>query len=206
MIDLTSLAAIAAAFFVVTASPGPANLGCASVAMARGRSAGLRFGLGLALGLALWGVLAATGMGAVLQASERALIVLKLVGAAYLFWLAFNTARSATRPGPISATDAGQGRWFMRGLILNLSNPKAVFAWMAALAVGLDPSDGIAAVTLATVICAVIGVANYLVWALVFSLGGVMGAYARMRRGIDGVVAALFGIAGFGLIRSALSR
>ncbi len=206
MIDLASLAATAAAFFLVTVSPGPANIGCASVAMSLGRPAGLRFALGLALGLTFWGLLAATGMGAVLQASETALIGMKLLGAAYLLWLAYASARSATRPQKMDQATTGHGHWLWRGLLLNLTNPKAVFAWMAALAVGLDPTDGIAAVALATVICAGLGLVNYIAWAMLFSLDGVMALYARSRRAIDAAVAALFAIAGLGLIKSALSR
>ncbi len=204
--DLASLLPIAAAFLVVTVSPGPANLGCAFVAMRHGRRAGVHFGQGLAAGLALWGVLAALGFGAVLAASEVALMVLKLLGAGYLFWLAWQSARAATRQyDPAPMTGDGQ-RWFRQGLLLNLSNPKAVFAWMAALAMGLDASASPAAVLLATALCALIGLANYLGWALVFSAGPALRVYRRLRRGIESVVAGLFALAGFGMLRAAFAR
>lgn len=206
MIDIAPLGATAAAFFLVAVSPGPANIACASVAMSRGRPAGLRFGLGLAIGLAFWGLLAATGMGAVLQASETALIVMKLLGGAYLLWLAFASARSAARPQKMASVELGHQRWVWRGLLLNLTNPKAVFAWMAALAVGLDPSDGMASVALATLICGALGMVNYAGWAILFSTSSAMALYNRLRRGIDAAVATLFAFAGIGLIRSALSR
>ena len=206
MSDLSSLAAIAAAFVIVTVSPGPANLGCASVAMARGRKVGVQFALGLALGLTVWGLLAAAGMGAVLEASEWALMVLKLLGGAYLLYLAWSSARSAVAPKTEVVAADGTGRWFYRGLLLNLTNPKAVFAWLAALAVGLDAADGLGMVAIATAICAVIGVLNYLGWAFVFSTQRMMAVYLRVRRWIDGAVAALFAAAGLGLIRSALAR
>ena len=207
MIDAGALAAIAAAFFVVAVTPGPANLACASVAMARGRAAGLRFGAGLSLGLAVWGVLAATGMGAVLQASGWVLAVLKVVGGLYLLWLAWGAGRSALRDGHAPQVEAGMGRRaFWQGLALNLTNPKAVLAWMAALAVGLDPADGAAMVVTATLICAGLGVVNYLGWALVFSTGRMMAGYLRARRWIDGAASALFAAAGLGLLRQALAR
>lgn len=206
MPDLASFAAICAAFFVVTVAPGPANIGCASVAMARGRATGLRFAAGLALGLAFWGLLAAAGMGAILETSETALIVMKLVGGCYLLWLAYGSARSAMKPAALETRVTGGRRWFRRGLLLNLTNPKAVFAWMAALAVGLDTSSGVLAVALATGVCALLGLVNYLGWALLFSTGGAMSLYARARRVIDAAVASLFAVAGMGLIKSALSR
>ena len=47
--------------------------------------------------LAFWGVVAATGMGALLQSSAYALSVVKVLGAAYLLYLAVQSARAAIR-------------------------------------------------------------------------------------------------------------
>ncbi len=116
------------AFFIVTVSPGPANIAVATVAMSSGRRNGLLFGLGLSIGLAFWGVIAATGLGVVLQASELVLLALKVLGGGYLLWLAYQSAKSAAKPIEKNAKPQSEGRWFLRGLILNLSNPKAVVA------------------------------------------------------------------------------
>lgn len=208
MIDLSTLFAVGGAFLIVASSPGPANLAAATVAMAQGRRVGAVFALGLSAGLAFWGLLAATGLGAVLQGSALALAVLKVFGGIYLIWLAVQSARSATQAGgqaPVPLQVGGR-RWFLRGLLLNLSNPKAVFAWMAALSVGLDPNDGLATVAVATGLCAVIGLLNALGHVWIFSVPGMMASYRRLRRWIDGTVAALFAGAGLGLLRSALSR
>ena len=100
----------------------------------------------------------------------------------------------------------GKSRWFARGLMLNLSNPKAVVAWMAALSVGLGGNDGIVSVVVATLGCALIGLLIYAAYAAAFSLSAVMNGYMKFRRWIDGVVATLFAMAGFALIRSAITR
>lgn len=100
----------------------------------------------------------------------------------------------------------GEGRWFTRGLALNLSNPKAVVAWMAALSVGLGVESGWTSVAVATGGCIVIGFAIYAAYAAAFSVSAVMRAYAKFRRSIDGLVAILFAAAGIALIRSAFSR
>ena len=63
MIDWAGLASILAAFFIVTASPGPATLAVSTVSAASGRKSGMIFGAGLAIGLAFWGLVAATGEG-----------------------------------------------------------------------------------------------------------------------------------------------
>ncbi|GFE50989.1 amino acid transporter [Roseobacter cerasinus] len=204
--DIGTLLTVAGAFFIVAASPGPANLGCALVSMRHGRRAGLQFGVGLSVGLAVWGVLAAAGLGAVLQTSEKALIALKLIGAGYLFWLAWQSGRSAARRMADVKPAATSARWLRQGVLLNLSNPKAVFAWMAALAMGLDADAGVGAVGIATFVCALIGLANYLVWAVLFSAGPALRIYQRLRRWLEGVVAGLFALAGLGMLRSALTR
>ena len=206
MIGLESLASIALAFFIVTVSPGPANVAVATVAMSAGRRAGLLCGLGLSCGLAFWGLVAAAGLGAVLQSASWALFGLKIFGGLYLLWLAWRSAQSAFQPRPEAAREAGDGRWFVRGLLLNLSNPKAVVAWMAALSMGLGAGDDVAALAAATVLCAALGVVNYTGYALAFSQSGMMAGYRRCRRWIDGVAAGLFAAAGVGLIRSAFSR
>ena len=206
MTGLENLLAITLAFFVVTFSPGPANIAVATVAMSSGRRSGLLFGAGLSLGLAFWGVVAATGMGAILQASASLLIILKILGGLYLLWLAFQSGRSALKKTKSLEHAKSDRRWFMRGLLLNLSNPKAVLAWMAALSMGMGAGESNSFVIIATLACMALGLLNYAGYALAFSLRGFMAGYQRLRRWIDGVVAGLFAIAGFGLIRSALSR
>lgn len=207
MIELENVIAIALAFFIVTVSPGPANIAVATASMSSGRSAGLEFGTGLSVGLAFWGLVAATGLGALLQSTPSALLALKVLGGFYLLWLAFQSARSATQKTEDAATSPQQGRWFWRGLMVNLSNPKAVVAWLAALSMGLGDGDANGAtVVAATSVCIVLGFVNYAGYALAFSLSGFMAGYKRLRRWVDGVVAGLFAIAGLSLIRSAFSR
>ena len=208
MMDVTALIATGFAFFVVAISPGPANISNAAVAMSYGRKTSLIYGAGLSCGLVFWGLVAASGMGAVLQGSLYLLMALKIAGGLYLLWLALQSARSAATPNDQlgQVQQQGQGRWFVRGLILNMSNPKSVIAWMAALSVGVGADDGIWAVVAATLVCIAVGFFNNMLYSMLFSVGGVMSAYRRVRRWIDGAVAGLFAVAGFGLIRSAFTR
>lgn len=212
MIDLTGMAATLAAFFIVAVSPGPATLALSTYSAAAGRRSGMLFGCGLGVGLAFWGVVAATGLGALLQSTTYLLTAIKIAGGFYLLWLAYGSACSALRGQERSAVLHGQEgpieeeRWFLRGLILNLSNPKAVIAWMTALSVGLGADSGWVALGVATGACIAIGFAIYAAYAAAFSLSLVRQGYAGVRRQVDGVIAVLFGLAGLGLLRSALSR
>ncbi|WP_297781265.1 LysE family translocator [uncultured Roseovarius sp.] len=194
----------ALAFTVIAASPGPANLAAASVAMAAGRAKGMRFALGLGLGLFFWGMLAAMGLGAVLQSSGWALSILKILGAGYLFWLALHSLRAARLGNSTMAVRAAPRRLFWSGLMLNLSNPKAVFAWMATLSLGIGGSgQGFLPLML---LCGLIGLINYVVWVALFSTGVMMRGYLRARRWIDATVGLLLGAAGVSLLRSSASQ
>lgn len=206
MIDLASLGSTGLAFFVVAVSPGPATLSNAAVAMRHGRTTSLIYGLGLSCGLVFWGIIAASGMGAVLRGSLYLLPALKVLGGLYLLRLAFLSARAARRPETETNVDARDRRWFLRGLLLNLSNPKSVIAWMAALSIGLETNDGIGAIVAATLVCILVGFLTNALYSAVFSVEGMMRAYRRARRWIDGVVGVLFSVAGVGLIRSAFAR
>lgn len=206
MIDLGSLVTVGVAFWIVAATPGPANISNAAIAMRYGRRASLIYGLGLSVALILWGILAATGLGAVLQTSAVLLSILKVLGGCYLLWLAWQSGRSAMTADQAANVEIGAGRWFWRGVILNLSNPKSVIAWMAALSMGLDPSDTLGAVVATTLVCIIVAVFNNFSYSMLFSMAGMMAAYRRLRRWIDGAASALFALGGFTLIRSALSR
>ncbi|MEM8537903.1 MAG: LysE family translocator [Pseudomonadota bacterium] len=203
---MSELLPLFVAFLVVAASPGPANIAVAAIALRKGQAAAMRFGIGLGCGLAVWGIVAATGLGAILQSSAIAFTVLKVFGGVYLLWLAFQSARSATHDVEKPVLDRGHDRWLWRGLILNLSNPKAIVAWMAALSMGLSADGQAGVLVVATGICILIGFANYAVHAIAFSRARVMAAYASARRWIDGAVAGVFALAGLGLLRSALQR
>ena len=74
---MTGLIAVAPAFFVVAVSPGPANLSNAAIAMAHGRRTSLIYGLGLSCWLVFWGLVGASGVGAVLQSSLYLLMALE---------------------------------------------------------------------------------------------------------------------------------
>ncbi|MEO0363017.1 MAG: LysE family transporter, partial [Pseudomonadota bacterium] len=132
--------------------------------------------------------------------SATALTALRLIGGAVLIWLAWRSARSAWSAAAPAATAARPGRAFASGLLLNLSNPKAAIAWGAAIAIGLSPEAGAEDLWALTALCALIGAANYLVYALAFSTGRAQRAYAAARRWIEGAAAAILGAAGLALL------
>jgi threonine efflux protein len=210
VIDILSLLSIGLAFFVIAVSPGPANITNATIAMSQGRRTSLIYGAGLSTGLVFWGIVAASGMGAILQSSIYLLMALKVFGGLYLIRLAYLSGREALKPesNSIEVIDksASSKSWFFRGFIMNISNPKTVIAWMAALSVGLGSNDGYLSLLSGLVVCIVVGFAANSMYSICFSYGGVMNWYQRASRWVNGVTSLLFSIAGIGLFRSAFNR
>ena len=210
MIDLFSLLSIGIAFFVIAVSPGPANISNATIAMSKGRRTSLIYGAGLSTGLVFWGIIAVSGMGAILQSSIYLLMALKVFGGLYLLRLAYLSAKETMKPNSaniemIEENVSGKN-WFFRGVMMNISNPKTVIAWMAALSVGLGSNDGILSLVSGLVVCMIVGFATNAMYSICFSYCGVMNWYQHASRWINGVTSFLFSIAGIGLLRSAFNR
>ena len=185
-----------AAFFVAAASPGPATLAVMTVAMSRGRSQALVFASGLSAGLAVWGVVAAVGLGTLMLQFAFAMQVIKVLGGLFLLYLAIQSARSALSESVSERQVVSQHGLFKRGVLLNLLNPKALLAWLAVISVGLPSGAGLGQVVVVTLSCSVLGWLIYAAYAALFSLTASRGVYARGRRWFEGAFALLFGAAG----------
>ena len=204
-----SVLMIGLSFFLVAVTPGPANISNAIVAMSHGRRTSLVYGVGLSFGLVFWGVITASGMAAVLQSSVYVLVTLKIVGGLYLLWLAYLSGKKSFSPQQEeikkAADSVGGIKWFLRGIILNVSNPKTVIAWMTALSVGLDPSDDAYALAAGFMVCVLVGFFTNGMYSILFSAGRVTKSYRRINRWVNGVASMLFSFAGIGLLRSAFN-
>jgi len=121
---------------LITLSPGPDNLMVLSLGIARGRRAGMVFGLGCALGCLSHTLLAALGISALLAATPWALQALKIAGGGYLIWLGWQALRSSgstLQQASPNATSPSLSQLFGKGLIANAINPKVVLFFLAFL-------------------------------------------------------------------------
>jgi threonine/homoserine/homoserine lactone efflux protein len=135
-------------YVIAAGSPGPSNMRIMGVAMNQGRKAGLMFAAGVVTGSIFWGLMAATGVSAILTRFAEALIVLKIFGGLYLLYLAFKAARAAMTSDETIAARATSGDAFLsggelyrRGLLLHLSNPKSILSWIALVTLGLGTNS-----------------------------------------------------------------
>lgn len=126
------------ALLAAIASPGPAFLVSVRTSIVRGRAAGIITGIGLGLMASLWTLAALLGLNGVFQLFPWAYTGAKLIGAGYLFYIAWNTWKNARKPLKDVAKPAH--RYFRDGVLLNLSNPKSVL-FAAAVLVVIFPPD-----------------------------------------------------------------
>jgi threonine/homoserine/homoserine lactone efflux protein len=127
---------------VLELTPGP-NMGTlASLTLERGRGAGLAAVAGVALGLAVVGSLAAFGLTAVVTESPALYQTLRWAGILYLLYLAYDAWRDAGQGADIALEPEGAGSLFLRGLTVNLLNPKAAIFYMAVLPSFIDTARG----------------------------------------------------------------
>lgn len=135
------------AFFLVAIvlgfTPGPDNTFVLMQSIARGKRAGMLVIGGLCIGICVHTLAVALGLAAVFAASEAAFTVLKLVGAAYLAYLAWQAFRAPAGPLEDAGARASSARGlFGRGIVMNLTNPKVLLFFLAFLPQFVEPSAG----------------------------------------------------------------
>lgn len=143
--------------FVIELTPGPNMAYLAVLSASTGRRAGFAATAGVALGLLIVGLAAALGLAALIASSRPLYEALRWAGVLYLFWLAWEGWRGEdTSPVEANVTP-DDSRFFLRGLVINLLNPKAGIFYVAVLPTFVDETRPLIgqAVTLSTVYVAV---------------------------------------------------
>lgn len=143
MIPIETALAFFATSVLLGMSPGPDNIFVLTQSALRGRWAGLLVTLGLCTGLIVHTLAVSLGVAAIFQASAIAFTVLKLCGAAYLLYLAWQAFR-ASASGIAMGQKSMAGPWqlYRRGIIMNITNPKVSIFFLAFLPQFADPARG----------------------------------------------------------------
>jgi threonine/homoserine/homoserine lactone efflux protein len=149
--ELSVLATYSLACFILFATPGPDMSLFLARTMSGGRKAGIASMLGASFGCLIHTALAAVGLSAVIAASPNAFLVIKVVGALYLAWLAVDALRngSALNVRTEGLQETPFLRTFWMGVMINLSNPKVVLFFVTFLPQFVSAADPYAAQKLA---------------------------------------------------------
>lgn len=195
------------AFLLGIASPGPNILSIIGTSMSVGRQSGMALALGVSFGSLLWALLTAFGLSALLATYASAIIVIKIAGGCYLLWLAYKAFRSAAASQDMTARALSGGPrnasgYFVRGLIIQMTNPKAALSWIAIMSLGLGPSSPIWVAFVIVAGTAILSLVFHLLYALAFSTAIMVRAYARARRWLQMALGTFFAFAGVKLLLS----
>ena len=124
-------------------APGPDILFVLTQALSQGFAAGECVTLGLCTGLCFHVSLAAFGVAALLRRTPRAFTAVTWFGAAYLLYLAWLTWRGAGGgPEEVEAVRLAPWRLYLRGIVMNVLNPKVMLFFLAFVPRFVRPERG----------------------------------------------------------------
>ncbi len=200
------LSTVALIHFIALMSPGPDFFFVSQVAASRSRKDGLKAVLGICVGVVIWAGIALLGLHLILQKMAWLHQGIMIAGGLYLSYLGYQLLKSAKNHSsanlPTAMPLSQSKHLFMKGLLTNLANPKAIvyFGSVFSLFVGDDMSAGARWSVFALVAI------ETLVWfslvAAIFSLPAFRKGYQRAAKWIDGVAGTLFVAFGLHLIFS----
>jgi len=141
--DLAILLQFAIATFVIAITPGPDMTLFVGRALAEGRAAGLACMFGAMTGIVIHTLIVALGLSALLIASPAAFLALKIGGAGYLVWLAWQAIRHGAAFNPDGRPRPARPllRNWATGLGINLLNPKIILFFMTFLPQFVSAND-----------------------------------------------------------------
>ena len=131
------------ACFALNMTPGPNNLLSMNNARCYGFKSAFIAGLGRIAAFSVMIALAASGLAVVLYASETLFLTIKIVGAAYLLWIALNLWRSES--SPVAELESTHNRLGLakQEFLLAAGNPKAILIFTAFLPQFVDVSASV---------------------------------------------------------------
>ncbi|GAB2843291.1 LysE family translocator [Streptomyces deserti] len=128
---------------VVVATPGTGVVYTLAAGLSRGRRASVVAAFGCTLGIVPHMLATITGVAALLHASATAFQILKYAGVAYLLYMAWAMLRDreAIAVDRGEAAPASAGRVIVRGVLINLLNPKLTIFFFAFLPQFVSPGE-----------------------------------------------------------------
>jgi threonine/homoserine/homoserine lactone efflux protein len=141
--DLATILAFALASVILAITPGPDMALQLSRTVNYGRAHGLAVGFGAMSGIAVHTTLVALGISVLIVAAPVAFLVLKIAGAGYLIWLAYQAVvhGGGLRIAALAPKPPTIGQSFLTGVGINLLNPKVVLFFITFLPQFVEPAD-----------------------------------------------------------------
>lgn len=195
---------VALVHLVALMSPGPDFFFVSQTAVSRSRREAMLGVLGITCGIVVWAGVALLGLHLILEKMAWVHNIIMVGGGLYLCWMGYQMLRGALRPvstaEPEAMALARGGKIFIKGLLTNLANPKAIiyFGSIFSLFVGDNVGAGARGGLFVLIVL------ETFIWfslvASLFALPALRRGYRRLARWIDGVAGGLFTLFGLHLI------
>ena len=193
---------VALVHLVALLSPGPDFFFVSQTAVSRSRKEAMMGVLGITMGVMIWSGVALLGLHILLEKMAWLHNIIMVGGGLYLCWMGYQMLRGALKKEKPSEQApnvelARSGRSFMKGLLTNLANPKAIIYFGSVFSLFVGDNVGSAERWGLFVLIALETLAWFTIVASLFALPQMRRGYQRLAKWIDGVAGALF--AGFGI-------
>lgn len=196
--DIANLIAFNLVLAAAIASPGPAMLYSIRTTLVSGRASGIATGFGLGFMATLWLVLAMAGLDAVFALFPQLYLAMKIAGAAYLIWIAWQTWRGAHKPVGEAARPRASA--FLGGVLLNLANPKSVLFAAAVIVVIFPQGLSLGEMAILAADQFIVEIIFYATLAMLMSSKAVSDRYMRAKPVLDRAAAMVLGGLGLKLL------
>ena len=199
---LTLFFTVALVHLVALMSPGPDFFFVSQTAVSRSRKEAMLGVLGITAGVMVWSGVALLGLHIILEKMAWLHNIIMVGGGLYLCWMGYQMLRGAMKKSaaPVHEPNvelARGGRSFLKGLLTNLANPKAIIYFGSVFSLFVGDNVGSGERWGIFLLIALETFAWFTLVASLFALPAMRRGYQRMAKWIDGVAGALF--AGFGL-------
>lgn len=205
---IETLAAFVVASALLTISPGPDNIFVLTQSMLFGKRTGIFITLGLCTGLVFHTSVVAFGVASLIQTTPWAFTALKIFGAMYLFYLAWQVIKSdaqeLTGEGEVLTDKA----LYLRGIVMNISNPKVSLFFLAFLPqfTHLEAEPMAAQIVLLGIVFVVISLLIFSMIAIAAAqIGKALTKHPGLQQALKNITALIFVLLAVNLLFSAIN-
>jgi threonine efflux protein len=188
MSPLSLLLSLLAVDLLAVVSPGPAFVMVSQTSVRYGPRSGIAAVCGITVAVWFWCAVVLSGLTILFQIAPWLYGAMKLAGGAYLIYLGLNLLRARSDEGagtPLGETELSTRKGFTKGLLVGLTNPKAIVYFSSIFTLFVKPGSPV------WLQAAAVGIATFdtLVWygfvGVLFSNPAVRRVYGRVRRWIE---------------------
>jgi len=193
---------VALVHIIALVSPGPDFFFVSQTAVSRSRKEALMGVLGITCGVMVWAGVALLGLHLIIEKMAWLHTIIMVGGGLYLCWMGYQMLRGALKKSDAPAPEpqvelARSGRSFLKGLLTNLANPKAIIYFGSVFSLFVGDNVGTGERWGIFLLIVLETLAWFTVVASLFALPAMRRGYQRMAKWIDGIAGTLF--AGFGI-------